>query len=37
VDYNNDPATTFADIQALLQIVIERLEKRLVDAQSSKK
>jgi hypothetical protein len=29
VDYNNDPAITFADLQKLLQLVEERLTKRL--------
>jgi hypothetical protein len=31
-DFNNDPTTTFADIQKLLQLVEERLAKRLADS-----
>ena len=31
VDFNNDPTTTFADIQKLLQLVEERLTKRLAE------
>ena len=31
VDFNNDPTTRFADIQKLLQLVEERLTKRLAD------
>jgi len=31
VDYNNDPTTTLADIQKLLQLVEERLTKRLAE------
>jgi hypothetical protein len=31
VDYNNDPAITFADLEKLLQIVEQRLAKRLAD------
>jgi hypothetical protein len=37
VDFNNDPTTTFADIQKLLQLVEERLSKQLADAPASKK
>ena len=33
-DFNNDPTTTFADIQKLLQLVEERLTKRLADNHS---
>ncbi len=29
MDFNNDPTTKFADIQKLLQLVEERLSKRL--------
>jgi len=31
VDYNNDPAVTFADIQKLLQLVEDRLVRQLAD------
>lgn len=31
VDYNNDPAVTFADLQKLLQLVEDRLVKQLAD------
>jgi hypothetical protein len=31
-DFNNDPTTTFADIQKLLQLVEERLAKRLAES-----
>lgn len=37
MDYNNDPTTTFADIQKLLQLVEERLEKRLAENISNPK
>ena len=30
VDYNNDPATSFEDVQKLLQLVEGRLSKQLV-------
>src|SRR5215813_4042501 len=33
-DFNNDPITTFADIQKLLQVVEERLTKRLAESTS---
>jgi hypothetical protein len=33
VQYNNDPATTFADLQKLLQLVEDRLTKRLAEQQ----
>ena len=29
MDYNNDPKTTFADVQKLFSIVEERIKKRL--------
>jgi hypothetical protein len=34
VDYNNDPTTTLADIQKLLQLVEERLTKQLAESVS---
>jgi hypothetical protein len=34
VDFNHDPTTTFADIQKLLQLVEERLAKRLAESAS---
>jgi hypothetical protein len=37
VDYNNDPAVTFADIQKLLQLVEERLERQLADGPADGK
>ncbi len=36
-DFNNDPATTLADIQKLLQLVEERLAKRLPQAPAGNK
>ena len=37
VDFSNDPATTFADIQKLLQLVEERLMKRLAEKPAASK
>ena len=37
VDFNNDPTTTFADIQKLLQLVEERLAKRVAEATANNK
>jgi hypothetical protein len=36
VDYNNDPAVTFADMQKLLQAVEDKLSKQLADASPAK-
>jgi hypothetical protein len=36
VDFNNDPTTTFADIQKLLQLVEERLTKQLAEKPVNK-
>ena len=32
MNYNNDPTTTFADVQKLLQLVEERLTKRMAES-----
>jgi hypothetical protein len=37
IDFNNDPATTLADIQKLLQLVEERLAKRLAEGPAGPK
>lgn len=36
IDFNNDPATTWADVQRLLQLVEERLTKQLSEKPVSK-
>lgn len=36
IDFNNDPTTTLADIQKLLQIVEERLTKQLAEKPVNK-
>ena len=36
MNYNNDPTTTFADIQKVLRLVEERLAKRLTEAARKK-
>ena len=36
MNYNNDPTTTFDDIQKVLRLVEERLAKRLAQAASNK-
>jgi hypothetical protein len=35
-DYNNDPTVTFADLQKFLQLVEERLAKRMADGPTGK-
>jgi hypothetical protein len=37
VEYNNDPTTSFADVQALFEVVEQRLQKRLAAATASGK
>jgi hypothetical protein len=37
IDFNNDPTITFADIQKLLQLVEERLAKRLAERPAASK
>ncbi len=37
MDYNNDPATTFADIRKVLQITRDRIAKRLMAERSAHK
>ena len=37
MDYNNDPTTTFADIQKVLQRLQERITKRLAEESSAPK
>jgi hypothetical protein len=36
-DYNNDPATTFADIQRVFRLLQERIRKRLAEEGASAK
>lgn len=35
IDYNNDPATTFADVQAFLRFLENRVTKRLAESTST--
>jgi hypothetical protein len=35
MDYNNDPKTTFADIQKVFQLLHERIERRLKEQSSA--
>lgn len=35
IDYNNDPATTFADVQAFLRFLENRVTKRLAESAST--
>lgn len=35
IDYNNDPATTFADVQAFLRFLENRVTKRLAESASA--
>jgi hypothetical protein len=37
MDYNNDPTTTFADIQNVLKLVEERVAKRLTEESNANK
>lgn len=36
MDYNNDPKTTFADVQEFFQLLEERVEKRLKNEKTEK-
>jgi hypothetical protein len=37
MDYNNDPTTTFADIQNVLKLVEQRVAKRLIEESNANK